>query len=147
VGCTGPGAIERGGSLACGEDSAAKPGDTAPDGFGVPPRPGRRISRFLNGIGMLDLETSARIPNPRERRSRAVAAHACRSDAVESTGLGDLVGDGLTVYGEIMPLDLESTWLMRFSVEGGSECGYLTALSNIAAMALTALLSDFVGLD
>jgi hypothetical protein len=65
---------------------------------------------------------------------------------IESVGLGDLVGDGLTVYGEIMPLDLASFWLVRLSVEGGSECRSLTALSNIAAMALTALPSGFSGL-
>lgn len=95
---------------------------------------------------MLDLEASPR-PNTRGRRSRAVNAHACRSTVIESVSLGDLVGDGgLTVYGEIMPLDLESIWLVRLSVEGGSEGRSLTALSNMAAMALTALPSGFSGL-
>ena len=50
-------------------------------------------------------------PDTRERRSRIVDNHTCRPVKTESDSLGDLLGDfagdGLTVYGERIPLGLE----------------------------------------
>lgn len=95
--CTVLGVIETRDSLTSAEGPVVKPGDTELNCFGVLARPGGRGPRFLDGIGMLDLETSPR-PNTGERRSLPVDAHACRLIMTGSIGLGDLVGDGgLTV--------------------------------------------------
>ncbi len=61
--------------------------------------------------------------------------------------LGDFTGDGLVVYGESMPLGLESARLLALSCgeEGGIES--LETLSNFAAMALTAVPADLTGVD
>ncbi len=54
-------------------------------------------------------------------------------------------GDGLTVYRDATLLGLNPSRLLTFCLRLWTRAGSLEALSNLAAMALTAVLADFTG--